>query len=46
MTKNRELEAYCVVCADVRSHYTDQNDPGSCLCSVCGTVQQLVTPLN
>jgi len=45
MTKDRDVEAYCATCGDVRSHHIDHDDPGSCVCAGCGTVQQLVTPL-
>ena len=39
----RVLDAWCEKCADVRKH--DVLDPGSCKCQVCGSVQQMMTPI-
>ena len=40
----RTLDAWCDVCGDVRK--CDVQDPGSCKCQVCGTVQVLMVPLD
>lgn len=45
MPDRRMIEAYCSPCQDVRTHVVRPNDPGSCMCTVCGQVQPLVAPL-
>lgn len=39
----RKLDAWCETCQEVRVHVVQ--DPGSCKCSKCGSVQQMFAPL-
>lgn len=41
----RRLDAYCPVCEEPRVHILHEDDPGSCVCSVCGNVQQTYEPV-
>ncbi len=38
----RQLDAYCEVCDEATAH--DVRDEGSCACTVCGHIQQLMSP--
>ena len=42
MVGERRMDAYCEDCGEPTKHI--QEDPGSCRCSVCGRVQQLMVP--
>ncbi len=42
MDGERKMDAYCEDCGEPTRHF--QVDPGSCRCSVCGRVQQLMVP--
>jgi len=42
----RTLDAMCSTCGEVRIHEATPADPGSCMCTVCGTVQVLMVPLS
>lgn len=42
----RIVDAFCGVCDEMRPHVVKEADPGSCKCSVCGTVQQTYEPLS
>ncbi len=45
MTETRMLDAMCSTCQDVRKHRLEEADPGSCVCTVCGAVQQMFVPV-
>lgn len=42
MGGERSLDAYCEGCKEPTKHL--QLDPGSCKCTLCGRVQQLMVP--
>ncbi len=45
MRDRRLIDNLCPVCDDVTTHVVQPADPGSCRCTVCGAVAQLMVPI-
>lgn len=46
MSDRRLIDSYCNTCEDVAKHVIRPADPGSCVCTVCQTGQQLMVPID
>ncbi len=46
MGERRRVDLYCETCQEVARAVVSEADPGSCECTVCGTVQLLMVPVD